>query len=292
MASDLHNKHKRHRNVLYGAVSVLLVLQVVSWTFVSLQLIQLSNKVDSEMENLEDSFLEKIGEYNLVYQAEFDSISKKLNEQEAEQASFKQEINLLQASQEDFSGIIEGSVAGVVSVLTNRGLGTGFIVSKDRVVTNYHVIEGASEIDVVTSDRNKIAGTLIGISQVRDLALVEVDLSGENYKELELADSDSLLVGKQVIAIGNPLGLSFSVSEGIISALERVGPNGLAEYIQTDVPLNPGNSGGPLINTEGLVVGINNFKISETEGLGFALESDAVEEFVSDINRQIEEANQ
>ena len=292
MASDLHNKHKRHRNVLYSAVSLLLVLQIVSWTFVSLQLIQLSNKVDNEMESLEDSFLEKIGEYNIVYQAEFSSISERLGEQEAEQASFKQEINLLQASQEDFSGIIEDSVAGVVSVLTDRGLGTGFIVSKDRVVTNYHVIEGASEIDVVTSDRNRISGTLIGVSQVRDLALVEVDLSGENYNELKLADSDSLLVGKQVIAIGNPLGLSFSVSEGIISALERVGPNGLAEYIQTDVPLNPGNSGGPLINTEGLVVGINNFKIGETEGLGFALESDAVEEFVSDIESQIEEANQ
>jgi S1-C subfamily serine protease len=92
-----------------------------------------------------------------------------------------------------------------------------------------------------------------------------------------------LKVGEKVIAIGNPLGLSFSVTEGIISALDRVGPNNLAEYIQTDVSLNPGNSGGPLINTRGKVVGINNFKIGDAESLGFALESNSIRDSINDL---------
>jgi len=101
------------------------------------------------------------------------------------------------------------------------------------------------------------------------------------YEALELADSDDLQVGRKVIAIGNPLGLSFSVTEGIISALERIGPNGLREYIQTDVSLNPGNSGGPLIDIQGQVIGINNFKIGGAEALGFSLESNAIRDSVN-----------
>jgi len=83
-------------------------------------------------------------------------------------------------------------------------------------------------------------------------------------------------VGEKVIAIGNPLGLSLSVTEGIVSGVHRIGDNNLPAYIQTDAALNPGNSGGPLINTDGKVIGINNFKISGTESLGFALESDYI----------------
>ena len=95
---------------------------------------------------------------------------------------------------------------------------------------------------------------------------------------MDLADSSTLQVGRKVIAIGNPLGLSFTVTEGIISALDRTGPNGLNDYIQTDVSLNPGNSGGPLIDTSGDAVGMNNFKASNAENIGFALESDVIEQ--------------
>jgi serine protease Do len=103
------------------------------------------------------------------------------------------------------------------------------------------------------------------------------------YNTLSLANSDQLQVGKKVIAIGNPYGLSFSVTEGIISAIDRTGPNGKAEYIQTDVSLNPGNSGGPLIDTQGKVVGINNFKVSSAESLGFALESNSLKQILNKI---------
>ena len=91
-------------------------------------------------------------------------------------------------------------------------------------------------------------------------------------------------VGNKVIAIGNPLGLSFTVTEGIISGLNREGPNGLEEYIQTDVSLNPGNSGGPLIDTNGHVIGVNNFKVGDAESLGFALESAALKNAVLEMS--------
>ena len=111
--------------------------------------------------------------------------------------------------------------------------------------------------------------------------LLKIDGGGYDY--LELGNSDDLQIGKKVIAIGNPLGLSFTVTEGIVSALHREGPNGLREYIQTDVSLNPGNSGGPLINTQGQAVGMNNFKIGGADSLGFALESNAIKETVNAI---------
>ena len=93
-------------------------------------------------------------------------------------------------------------------------------------------------------------------------------------------------VGEKVIAIGNPLGLQFSVSQGIVSATHREGANRLNAYIQTDAALNPGNSGGPLINTEGKVIGINNFKIGGGESLGFALESNYIEETINEIAQE------
>ena len=126
-----------------------------------------------------------------------------------------------------------------------------------------------------------IEAKLIGIDTFRDLALLKID---ESYPALPLSDSDNVKVGNKVIAIGNPLGLSFTVTEGIVSGLDREGPNGLEEYIQTDVSLNPGNSGGPLIDTSGGVVGINNFKIGDAESIGFALESKTLKNAVYEMS--------
>ena len=124
---------------------------------------------------------------------------------------------------------------------------------------------------------------LIGYDDNIDLALLKI--SGDCDK-LSLGDSDKVQVGEKVIAIGNPLGLQFSVSQGIVSAIHREGPNGLDAYIQTDTPLNPGNSGGPLIDQNGRVIGINNFKIGDSESLGFALESNYIKSTVNDISQK------
>jgi len=187
----------------------------------------------------------------------------------------------IKSEQRDFSDVIEGSIKGVVSIGTEKSAGSGFIVNESGyIVTNRHVILGAKQIRILTFDRKTIPAFLVGEDAFRDIALLRVP---GIYSPLELAESDEQEVGEKVIAIGNPLGLSFSVTEGIISAVHRVGPNGLSEYIQTDVSLNPGNSGGPLINTDGEVVGINNFKIGGAEGLGFALESNSIKFVINDL---------
>lgn len=273
--------HKRHRNIIYSLVMLLLILQIVGFFVLSSQIAKTEIRLNEEVKALRESFTQSLQDYNQIYQAEFKQISQTLLEQTEKQESFKQEIKLLKSSKSDFSGIIEEAVKGVVSVSTERTAATGFVISEDGyVVTNYHVIEGNEKISILTYDRNVMDAQLVGFDGVRDLALLKVE--GDFY-DLDLADSDDLQVGNKVIAIGNPLGLSFSVSEGIISGLDRIGPNGLDEYIQTDVSLNPGNSGGPLINTEGDVVGINNFKVGDSEGLGFALESNAIKESINKL---------
>jgi S1-C subfamily serine protease len=185
---------------------------------------------------------------------------------------FNKEIQNLKASQSDFSDVIEKTIRGVVSVGTDKSVGTGFIVNEDGyIITNNHVIAEAQVIQVMTFDKNILPATLIGSDIMRDIAVLKVE---GKYPALELEQNTAL--GNKVIAIGNPLGLSFTVTEGIISAMDRVGPNGLAEYLQTDVSLNHGNSGGPLIDTQGKVVGVNNFKLGEAENIGFALRAEAI----------------
>ena len=272
--ADTNRSHKKHRKVLYSLVVVLLILQAASFTMLSLQIVRIERDLTS-------SFEAQLEESNMKNQQSINEITRLLAQQKENQDSFEAEISLLKSGQGDFSAVIEEAVKGVVGVSTDVSLGSGFLVTdKGYVVTNYHVIDDSNEINVITYDRGIFVAEFIGADLKRDLALLKID---GDHDFLQIGDSDSLQVGNKVIAIGNPLGLSFSVSEGIISGLDRRGPNGLTEYIQTDVSLNPGNSGGPLINTNGEVVGINNFKISNTEGLGFALESNAIKTSVNKI---------
>lgn len=191
------------------------------------------------------------------------------------------QINNLKAGiSSDFSGIIDDVIGSVVSVQTDVSQGSGFIITKDGyVITNAHVLSGAAYANAVTLNQRTKPMDLIGYSSSLDIALLKIE---GNYDFLELDDSDTIKVGEKVIAIGNPYGLSFSVSEGIVSAIDR-NVNGLPYYIQTDAALNPGNSGGPLINTEGKAIGINNFKISG-DNLGFALESNYIKEAANEIS--------
>ena len=200
------------------------------------------------------------------------------------------EINELKAStSSDFSGVIENVIRGVVSVGTDVAQGSGFIISDDGyVITNAHVLSGAHYARVLTYGSDQwISADLIDYDSTIDVAILKIPQG--SYTPLEFGDSSQLKVGEKVIALGNPLGLSFSVSEGIISALKRIGPNNLPVYIQIDTPLNSGNSGGPLISKQGKVIGINNFKIANSDNLGFALESNQAEET---INALLERANQ
>lgn len=154
--------------------------------------------------------------------------------------------------------------------------GSGFIISTDGfVVTNNHVIEGAREIRVSLADGRMVGAELKGADPSTDIAVLKIDISG--LKPLSFADSESLQPGQIAIAIGNPLGLQHTVTAGVVSALGRTlrASNGrlIDDIIQTDASLNPGNSGGPLVNSLGLVIGVNTATIASAQGLCFAVSS-------------------
>ncbi len=199
--------------------------------------------------------------------------------------SLKSELKELKASaSSDFSGIIENSINSVVTIRTDVSQGTGFIINDDGyLVTNAHVLVRGTKISIITANQDLLKGNLIGYNNDFDIALIKIN---GNYNSLKFADSDEIQVGEKVIAIGNPLGLQFSVSEGIVSGIHREGLNGVNSYVQTDAALNPGNSGGPLINKQGEVIGINNFKIGGSENIGFALESNYIKEVVNEISNR------
>jgi len=186
----------------------------------------------------------------------------------------------------DFSAIIDDVLPAVVSVITETGQGSGvFVKPNGYLVTNYHVVSGKSDLSVYTYTKETYPVSLIGFNRLTDIAVLSIGHDYEYY--LDFGDSDELKVGEKVIALGNPGGLDFTVTEGIISATNRIAQNNIG-YIQTDVPLNPGNSGGPLVNIHSEIVGITNFKIGGYESLGFAIPSNLVKEVVDAIIAQAE----
>jgi len=150
-----------------------------------------------------------------------------------------------------------------------RGIGSGFIIDPNgKVITNFHVVEGQKRIFVITNDSKIFKAKVIRESAEDDLAVLEIESPLRNFRSMKLGDSDSIEVAEPVIAIGNPFGLSFTVTSGIVSAVGRTTPDGKEGLIQTDAAVNPGNSGGPLINMGGEVIGINTM-IYASKGGGF-----------------------
>ena len=171
-----------------------------------------------------------------------------------------------------------------------HGLGSGVIISPDGyIVTNNHVIDGAVDIRVTMTDRRILPAKLIGADPLTDLAVIKID--GVNLPSVPLGDSTQLHPGQTVLAFGNPLGFRFTVTRGIVSALNRPNPfaadrRSPGQFIQTDAAINPGNSGGPLVNAHGEVVGINTFLVSETggfSGMGFAIPAQIVKPTVDSL---------
>ena len=158
---------------------------------------------------------------------------------------------------------------------SGRGQGTGFVLRSDGLVlTNCHVVEGASDIRVRLADDREIAAQLIGKDERTDIALLKIEAATPLPVAL-LGNSDDLQIGEWVVAIGNPFGLDHTVTAGIVSAKGRrdvrPGPAGFYDFIQTDASINPGNSGGPLVNAHGEVVGMNTAINAQAQGIGFAI---------------------
>ena len=180
---------------------------------------------------------------------------------------------------------------GVVSINTGNALGSGFVFdSNGHIVTNEHVVDNTSEVEVDFASGYKAHGTVIGTSKDADLAVIKVDAPADQIHPLAIGDSSKLLVGETVVAIGNPFGLNGTMTVGIVSALGRTQPStqspeggffSNADIIQTDAAINPGNSGGPLFNLAGEVVGVNQSILTENvnqttgtasnSGVGFSI---------------------
>jgi S1-C subfamily serine protease len=177
-----------------------------------------------------------------------------------------------------------------------QSLGSGFVVDKaGHVVTNYHVIEGAKQVRVSFSNGSSMKATVVGSDPSSDLAVLKVDASSRALTPLPLGNSDQIEVGDPVVAIGNPFGLDRTVTAGIVSAIQRAisSPNGytIDHVIQTDAAINHGNSGGPLLNGLGQVIGVNSQIETGTTatgnvGVGFAIPSNTVKTVMAQLIRQ------
>lgn len=174
------------------------------------------------------------------------------------------------------------------------GLGSGVIISKEgHVVTNFHVIENVAEIMVTTNDNKKYPITILGASADRDIALLKIESNRTDFPALKFANSDEARVGQLVFAVGNPFGLSGTVTQGIISARDRHLSDSKLDYLQTDTVINPGNSGGPLVNFRGEIIGINvaiyrgDANVRAWQGVGLAVPSNDAKMVVEDIRAKI-----
>lgn len=185
---------------------------------------------------------------------------------------------------------------GFFNAQEQEGIGSGFIINEEgKVITNYHVIEGANEVKVILSTGEEVNAKVVNVDAKMDVALLEI--TDKNVKlpgVAEFGDSSTVSSGEDVIAIGNPLGKEFSstVTKGIVSSANRKisvdgSKDNIVDYIQTDAAINPGNSGGPLINSAGQVIGINTAKKvgQEIEGIGFAIPINKVRERIDVLSK-------
>jgi len=182
-----------------------------------------------------------------------------------------------------------GFFGGRDRAYTAQSLGSGFVWSSDGIiVTNNHVVEGASKITVNFQDGSQHTAKLVGVDPDTDVAVLRVD--SKNLPAAPIGTSADLMIGESVIAVGNPFGLSGTVTTGIVSAVGRSVPSKEAgrtftDFIQTDASINPGNSGGPLLNIEGKVIGINTAIIAQAQGIGFAIPVDRAKKVIQDLLR-------
>lgn len=226
------------------------------------------------------------------------------------------DVKILSAMNDEFSKLSSAVLPSVVSVTTKTvrrgqtawhpffgvvsgraqiipGLGSGAIISKEgHVITNYHVIADVSEVIVTTNDNQQYPARVLGAHRERDIALLKIEGGKKDFPALAFANSDEARVGQLVFAVGNPFGLSGTVTQGIISARDRHLSDSQLDYLQTDTVINPGNSGGPLVNIRGEIIGINvaiyrgDENVRAWQGVGLAVPANDAKMVVEAIRNQ------
>src|SRR6185369_5481999 len=204
-----------------------------------------------------------------------------------------EEQNNISVYQKNLSAVVNITSRAVTfdffyGLVPQEGQGTGFIVDKEgHILTNYHVVAEARQVEVTLSNRKKYRATIVGTDRPHDLAIIQIKAT--NLTPVTLGDSRNLRVGQKVYAIGNPFGLSGTMTRGIVSSIRPVQePDGMRidEAIQTDAAINPGNSGGPLLNWHGEVIGINTMiasSVGQSAGIGFAIPINTAKAVLNDL---------
>jgi S1-C subfamily serine protease len=207
----------------------------------------------------------------------------------------------LDAEEQNNINVYRRNIASVVNITSRvmtfdffyglvpqEGQGSGFVIDKEgHILTNYHVIAEARQVEVTLHNRKKYKATIVGVDKSHDLAIVQI--KAPDLQPMTLGDSANLQVGQKVYAIGNPFGLAGTLTRGIVSSIRQVQePDGLVidEAIQTDAAINPGNSGGPLLNWHGEVIGINTMiasSVGQSAGIGFAIPINTAKAVVNDL---------
>ncbi len=223
-----------------------------------------------------------------ILQKTISSITKKSTDIQTQKKSYSQLYSTLKTSRiEAVENQVKNTQEAVISIRTPSGQGSGFIISEDGYcITNVHVVEGETRITAIQylKENNKMIKKsydkvkIISLVPTYDLALLKLDNTNEKFKFVPVGDSDKLQRGEILFAIGNPLGLDRSISKGILSLSDR--NYGGLRYLQTTTQVNPGNSGGPLFNLAGEVIGVINMKLMQSEGLGFAIPSFYLKDFL------------
>ena len=204
-----------------------------------------------------------------------------------------EEQNNITVYQKNLSAVVNITSRAVTfdffyGLVPQEGQGTGFIIDKEgHILTNYHVVAEARQVEVTLSNRKKYRATIVGTDRPHDLAIIQIKAT--NLTPVTLGDSRNLRVGQKVYAIGNPFGLSGTMTRGIVSSIRPVQePDGMRidEAIQTDAAINPGNSGGPLLNWHGEVIGINTMiasSVGQSAGIGFAIPINTAKAVLNDL---------
>jgi S1-C subfamily serine protease len=205
--------------------------------------------------------------------------------------SYSKKLSLIEIFENSEAGVVRVNVQRTEDAIIPTGVGSGFVFDKKgHVITNAHVVGGATKVVVTFLDGRSYNADVIGVDNFTDIAVIKVNADLSLLHPLSLGDSSNLQVGEPIAAIGNPFGLSGSMTSGIVSQLGRLLPSGagysIPDVIQTDAAINPGNSGGPLLNMRGEIVGINTAIQSATgefTGVGFAVPSQTVAKIVPSL---------
>lgn len=252
------------------------------------ELDRLSSSYESQLESVRtrnQENLERMGEFIIETRSEYQQKTENLLQivEETEKqndirlAELRQELNNLNKG--DITELVNNVIKSAVSVSTNRSQGSGVVISDDGyIVTNSHVIKNEPSATVIDFNGRAASARVVLNDPGRDLVILKTEA---DFEGIAIGDSSDILVGEKVVAIGSPERLDFTVTQGIVSAASRTFDETEGEFIQTDVPINSGSSGGPLINMDGELIGINTFKIRGSESLGFAIPSNDVEELLS-----------